>query len=87
MLILFLRFVFHPLILTETTGFVEKLFECLTTKNYLGNPPVKEIPKEETKAAAPKPAETEEVTFLLSLFFVMLIFLYVQNYFKKNLHQ
>ncbi|XP_060792563.1 RNA-binding protein 27 isoform X2 [Neoarius graeffei] len=44
----------------ETTGFVEKLFECLTTKNYLGNPPVKEIPKEETKAAAPKPAETEE---------------------------
>lgn len=45
---------------------------------------MKEIPKEETKAAAPKPAETEEVTFLLSLFFVMLIFLYVQNYFKKK---
>ncbi|XP_060747420.1 RNA-binding protein 27 isoform X2 [Tachysurus vachellii] len=45
----------------ETTGFVEKLFESLTTKNYLGNPPAKEIPKEETKASAPKPAETEEV--------------------------
>ncbi|KAM9450501.1 RNA-binding protein 27 isoform 1-T1 [Clarias gariepinus] len=44
----------------ETTGFVEKLFECLTTKNYLGNPPAKEIPKEETKAPAPKPAESEE---------------------------
>lgn len=49
----------------ETTGFVEKLFECLTTKNYLGNPLAKEIPKEDTKASAPKPAETEEVMFLL----------------------
>ncbi|XP_051955495.1 LOW QUALITY PROTEIN: RNA-binding protein 27 [Xyrauchen texanus] len=26
----------------ETTGFVDKLFECLATKNYLGNPPAKE---------------------------------------------
>ncbi|XP_066572962.1 RNA-binding protein 27 isoform X2 [Amia ocellicauda] len=35
----------------ETTGFVDKLFECLTTKNYLGNPelPVKESIKEDTK--------------------------------------
>ncbi|XP_058270677.1 RNA-binding protein 27 isoform X5 [Hemibagrus wyckioides] len=46
----------------ETTGFVEKLFECLTTKNYLGNPLAKEIPKEDTKASAPKPAETEEIS-------------------------
>ncbi|KAK3555348.1 hypothetical protein QTP86_014939 [Hemibagrus guttatus] len=45
----------------ETTGFVEKLFECLATKNYLGNPLAKEIPKEDTKASAPKPAETEEI--------------------------
>lgn len=45
----------------ETTGFVEKLFESLTTKNYLGNPPAKDVPKEETKAPAPKAAETEEV--------------------------
>ncbi|XP_017348838.1 RNA-binding protein 27 isoform X1 [Ictalurus punctatus] len=49
----------------ETTDFVEKLFECLTTKNYLGNPPVKELPKEETKAQAPKPAETEEIPVVL----------------------
>lgn len=33
----------------ETVGFVDKLFESLTTKNYLGNPPVKETPKEEVK--------------------------------------
>ncbi|XP_041657613.1 RNA-binding protein 27 isoform X3 [Cheilinus undulatus] len=33
----------------ETVGFVDKLFECLTTKNYLGNPTVKEAPKEEVK--------------------------------------
>lgn len=64
----------YPVFLTETTDFVEKLFECLTTKNYLGNPPVKELPKEETKAQAPKPAETEEVTFLLSLLLVLLQF-------------
>ncbi|KAF7697440.1 hypothetical protein HF521_005858 [Silurus meridionalis] len=44
----------------ETTGFVEKLFECLATKNYLGNPPAKELPKEELKALPPKPAEAEE---------------------------
>ncbi|XP_027010169.1 RNA-binding protein 27 isoform X3 [Tachysurus fulvidraco] len=51
----------------ETTGFVEKLFESLTTKNYLGNPPAKEIPKEETKASAPKPAETEEMSLSLQV--------------------
>ncbi|XP_066501354.1 RNA-binding protein 27 isoform X3 [Hoplias malabaricus] len=45
----------------ETSGFVDKLFECLTTKNYLGNPPAKEVPKEETKFPAPKPDEKEEV--------------------------
>ncbi|KAF7659932.1 hypothetical protein LDENG_00290780 [Lucifuga dentata] len=33
----------------ETVGFVDKLFESLTTKNYLGNPPAKETPKEEVK--------------------------------------
>lgn len=35
-------------------GFVDKLFECLTTKNYLGIPAVKEPPKEEVKPAAVK---------------------------------
>lgn len=35
--------------ITETTGFVDKLFDCLTTKNYLGNPLAKEVPKEDTK--------------------------------------
>ncbi|KAJ8352456.1 hypothetical protein SKAU_G00239320 [Synaphobranchus kaupii] len=45
----------------ETTGFVDKLFECLTTKNYLGNPePIKEIPKVEPKLAAQKQEEREE---------------------------
>uniref|UniRef100_A0AAQ4RF86 RNA binding motif protein 27 n=1 Tax=Gasterosteus aculeatus aculeatus TaxID=481459 RepID=A0AAQ4RF86_GASAC len=44
----------------ETTGFVDKLFESLTTKNYLGNPAAKEVPKEEVKPPAVK-AETVEV--------------------------
>ncbi|XP_057676444.1 RNA-binding protein 27 isoform X2 [Corythoichthys intestinalis] len=30
----------------ETVGFVDKLFECLTSKNYQGNPVAKEVPKE-----------------------------------------
>ncbi|XP_061608149.1 RNA-binding protein 27 isoform X1 [Phyllopteryx taeniolatus] len=30
----------------ETIGFVDKLFECLTSKNYQGNPIAKEVPKE-----------------------------------------
>uniref|UniRef100_A0A3B5A476 RNA binding motif protein 27 n=1 Tax=Stegastes partitus TaxID=144197 RepID=A0A3B5A476_9TELE len=38
----------------ETVGFVDKLFECLTTKNYLGNPAAKEAPKEEIKPPAAK---------------------------------
>ncbi|XP_061090458.1 RNA-binding protein 27 isoform X2 [Conger conger] len=44
----------------ETTGFVDKLFECLTTKNYLGNPePIKEI-KVEPKLAVLKQEDREE---------------------------
>lgn len=46
-------------VFTETTGFVDKLFESLTTKNYLGNPAAKEVPKE-VKPPAVK-AETVEV--------------------------
>ena len=42
------------LVFAETTGFVDKLFECLTTKNYLGNPVAKEVPKEEVKPPAVK---------------------------------
>uniref|UniRef100_A0A8C4ZIA9 RNA binding motif protein 27 n=1 Tax=Gadus morhua TaxID=8049 RepID=A0A8C4ZIA9_GADMO len=38
----------------ETTGFVDKLFDCLTTKNYLVNNPAKETPKEEVKPLAVK---------------------------------
>ncbi|XP_077360860.1 RNA-binding protein 27 isoform X2 [Festucalex cinctus] len=30
----------------ETVGFVDKLFDCLTSKNYQGNPVAKEAPKE-----------------------------------------
>ncbi|XP_064183705.1 RNA-binding protein 27-like isoform X2 [Anguilla rostrata] len=45
----------------ETTGFVDKLFECLTTKNYLGNPePIKELPKVEPKLAVQKQEDREE---------------------------
>ncbi|XP_057216774.1 RNA-binding protein 27 isoform X2 [Triplophysa rosa] len=40
----------------ETTGFVNNLFECLTTKNYLGNPPA----KEESKTPVQKVEEKEE---------------------------
>ncbi|XP_033834198.1 RNA-binding protein 27 [Periophthalmus magnuspinnatus] len=43
----------------ETVGFVEKLFECLTTKNYLGNPPPKETPKEDVKQPAAKMESVE----------------------------
>ncbi|XP_074527522.1 RNA-binding protein 27 isoform X2 [Halichoeres trimaculatus] len=43
----------------ETVGFVDKLFECLTTKNYLGNPLAKEVPKEEVKPPAVKPEVVE----------------------------
>ncbi|KAI4813644.1 hypothetical protein KUCAC02_002878 [Chaenocephalus aceratus] len=46
----------------ETTGFVDKLFECLTTKNYLGNPVAKEVPKEEVKPPAVKTDVVEAET-------------------------
>lgn len=39
---------------SETMGFVDKLFECLSTKNYLGPPAVKEAQKEEVKPVALK---------------------------------
>ncbi|KAI2651028.1 RNA-binding protein 27 [Labeo rohita] len=42
----------------ETTGFVDKLFESLTTKNYLGNPAA----KEETKVPVQKLEEKEETS-------------------------
>lgn len=48
---LFTRFIF---VIAETMGFVDKLFECLTTKNYLGIPAVKEPPKEEVKPPSVK---------------------------------
>ncbi|KAL4631245.1 RNA-binding protein 27-like [Arapaima gigas] len=46
----------------ETTGFVDKLFECLTTKNYLANTelPTKELLKLEAKPSVPKLEEKEE---------------------------
>lgn len=34
---------------SETMGFVDKLFESLSTKNYLGPAAVKEVQKEEVK--------------------------------------
>ncbi|XP_069002153.1 RNA-binding protein 27 isoform X1 [Embiotoca jacksoni] len=46
----------------ETIGFVDKLFECLTTKNYLGNPAAKEAPKEEIKPPAVKSDVVEAET-------------------------
>ncbi|XP_029304776.1 LOW QUALITY PROTEIN: RNA-binding protein 27 [Cottoperca gobio] len=46
----------------ETTGFVDKLFECLTTKNYLGNTAAKEVPKEEVKPPAVKSDVVEAET-------------------------
>ncbi|XP_056300143.1 RNA-binding protein 27 isoform X2 [Pseudoliparis swirei] len=46
----------------ETTGFVDKLFESLTTKNYLGNPVAKEAPKEEVKPPAVKAEGVEAET-------------------------
>lgn len=35
-------------------GFVDKLFECLTTKNYLGISSEKDVPKEEVKPVVVK---------------------------------
>lgn len=58
---------------SETTGFVDKLFECLTTKNYLGNPePVKEIPKVEPKLSAQKQEDREEVILACAVLSVVL---------------
>lgn len=54
---MFTRFVF---VIAETMGFVDKLFECLTTKNYLGIPAAKEAPREEIKPPAVK-ADVVEV--------------------------
>uniref|UniRef100_A0A8D3CB36 RNA binding motif protein 27 n=1 Tax=Scophthalmus maximus TaxID=52904 RepID=A0A8D3CB36_SCOMX len=52
----------------ETTGFVDKLFECLTTKNYLGSPAAKEGPKEEVKPPTVKTdvVEVRKVVFPLT---------------------
>ncbi|XP_077448257.1 RNA-binding protein 27 isoform X2 [Stigmatopora argus] len=38
----------------ETVGFVDKLFECLTSKNYQRNPVAKEVPKEVLNIPPPK---------------------------------
>ncbi|XP_077596292.1 RNA-binding protein 27 isoform X3 [Stigmatopora nigra] len=38
----------------ETVGFVDKLFECLTSKNYQRNPVAKEVPKEVVNVPPPK---------------------------------
>ncbi|XP_017276923.1 RNA-binding protein 27 isoform X3 [Kryptolebias marmoratus] len=46
----------------ETMGFVDKLFESLSTKNYLGNPAAKEPPKEEVKTPAVKTDVVETET-------------------------
>ncbi|XP_054907505.1 RNA-binding protein 26 isoform X1 [Poeciliopsis prolifica] len=46
----------------ETIGFVDKLFESLTTKSYLGNPAAKEGPKEEVKPATLKADVVEAET-------------------------
>lgn len=35
-------------------GFVDKLFDCLSTKNYIGAPAAKEAAKEEVKPVALK---------------------------------
>uniref|UniRef100_A0A669D4M4 RNA binding motif protein 27 n=1 Tax=Oreochromis niloticus TaxID=8128 RepID=A0A669D4M4_ORENI len=51
----------------ETVGFVDKLFECLTTKNYLGNPAAKETPKEEIKPPAVKADVVEYSCVILHL--------------------
>lgn len=51
--------VFFDVVVAETVGFVDKLFECLTTKIYLGNTAPKEAPKEEVQAPAVK-TEGEE---------------------------
>lgn len=46
---------------SETMGFVDKLFECLSNKNYLGPPAVKEAPKEEQVKPAVLKSDLAEV--------------------------
>uniref|UniRef100_A0A3Q3WSJ9 Uncharacterized protein n=1 Tax=Mola mola TaxID=94237 RepID=A0A3Q3WSJ9_MOLML len=58
----------------ETMGFVDKLFECLTTKNYLGIPAAKEAPKEEIKPPAVK-ADVVEVRAGVKCISYLIIFL------------
>lgn len=70
--------------IAETTGFVDKLFECLTTKNYLGNPPPKEVPKEEPKLPVLKQEPVEVRAFLSVLCRIMslslIVGIYLANY-------
>lgn len=54
-------------------GFVDKLFECLTTKNYLGIPAAKEAPKEEVKPPAVK-SDVVEVRRIHLLYLVPFLF-------------
>lgn len=68
---LFTRFIF---VIAETMGFVDKLFECLTTKNYLGIPAAKEAPKEEIKPPAVK-ADVVEVRAGVKRISYLIIFL------------
>lgn len=64
----------------ETMGFVDKLFECLTTKNYLGIPAAKEAPKEEAKPPAVKSDVVEVRILSLDMFFT-----YLDSRTEKNL--
>ena len=78
-------------------GFVDKLFECLTTKNYLGIPTAKEAPKEEVKPPAVKSEAVEvrrihllylvsEYDFFLGKLFIFKVdFVEKLNKNKKNL--
>lgn len=49
-------------------GFVDKLFECLTTKNYLGIPSDKDVSKEEVKPVVAKSDAVEVRVTALPLF-------------------
>lgn len=54
-----MTFFFYPFI-SETAGFVDKLFESLGTKNYIAKPQVKQESKEEPKPAVPKSEEKKD---------------------------
>lgn len=60
-------------------GFVDKLFECLTTKNYLGIPTAKEAPKEEVKPPAVK-SDAVEVRRIHLLYLVSEHYFFSANY-------